>query len=572
MRLFFGFVTVLLLGMGLVSLSALEVAERELQQANPVDFVNFRGQFTRIVTPAEFRQTGIGLARMATDLNTRYNVRNQYSIIRAHDPREERGFDADIFILEPGSSLVTVSGVRGLLAGYIEGQYGYNTRDSQTLALFATYYNALYRGRMDYMRTHYKNVVVRHLVPARIGLSLNYRDWPGRTQMLLPLSALMAGDRPALDADQLATQEVIDSLRERPDMGIEERKDLLEIRQEDADRRQEELDERREQLDERRDQLEEATQEIRDREEELEQKREELSTETDPERREQLEEEIAKDERGLEELREELRQEEGLLQEQEAKIEEAQEQLDQRREDIAREEEQLRRDEAQVRGEDRPPETAREELQQNREELQQEREELQQQREELEARAEELRRIEEELRRGEPDRNIFDGALYYLKVIEPLNDGHFKSEMVLINPVTRQVVLTSPFKDICGSSYKPFSEGVVVIGFDRRHTSEHFLALLHPKTLEIIARGKDAIYWKSFVEVRQDSIYSIIQDDGYYLGRFNSKLEPEARSQVKIDRDTFITFFGQYIYVNSPDRTIFVLDVSDLSLIDTIRP
>jgi hypothetical protein len=144
--------------------------------------------------------------------------------------------------------------------------------------------------------------------------------------------------------------------------------------------------------------------------------------------------------------------------------------------------------------------------------------------------------------------------------------------MVLINLFSRKVVLTSPFKDICGSSYRPLSEGVVVIGYDRTHTAGHFLALLDGKTLQVNAKGSTLIYWKSFVEVKQDSVYAVIQDNGYYLGKFNTKLAPEARSKEKIDRDSFITFFGQYIYVNSPDKTILVFDVNDLSLIDVIKP
>jgi len=563
MRCFFGLLTVLLLGLCFSSLSAQNVAEQELQQARPVDFVNYQGQFTTIVMPEEFRQIGIGLARMTTTLNTRYTSRNQYSIIRAHDARETKGFDADIFMLEGASDLVDIRGVRALIAGYVEGQYGYSARDSQTIALFVTYYNALYRGRMDYMRTYYKPVVTNHLVPDRIGLALNYRDWPGRTQMLIPLGALMAGEKPALDADQLATQDVIDSLRERPDMGIQEREELLEIRKDDVDKKQEELETKKEQLEETKKALEETTQEVKAKEDAIDQKKEELQKETDPVKQEELKQEIAKDEKGLEELKKELEQSEEQVKKEEAKIEEAKDQLEQKKEEIKKEEEQIKKDEATLKGET-PKEEKKEETKKE-ETKQEETKKEETKKEELQ---EALAKQKEEL-----ERSVTDGGLYYLKVIEPLNDGHYRSEMVLINPELRQVVLNSPFKDVCGSSYYAFSEGVVVIGYDKTHTGGHFLVLLHTKTLAPITKGKDLIYWKSFIEVRQDSVYAIIQDGtGYYLGRFNAKLEPEARSAVKIDRDSFITIVGQSIYMNSPNKTILVFNAQNLALTDEIKP
>jgi len=175
---------------GAVPLFAIDVAEQELLQSKPVDFINYRGQYTRIVSPEEFRQTGLGMARSAGANSTRFTSGNRYTILRAIDPQEEKGFDADIFILEPASDIVDIRGVRAILAGYLEGQYGYTARNANTLSLFATYYNALYRGRMDYFRNQYKKVVINQLVPARAGIALDYRSWPGRTQIVVPLGAL----------------------------------------------------------------------------------------------------------------------------------------------------------------------------------------------------------------------------------------------------------------------------------------------------------------------------------------------------------------------------------------------
>jgi len=575
MRFFYGLPLAMLRGgligilgvlfIGIASLSALDVAEQELQQGRPVDFLNYRGQYTRIVPPEEFRQTGIGLARLATAPNTRFTSRNQYTIIRAIDAADTKGFDADIFMLEAASDIVDIRGIRALLSGYLEGQYGYNARNAYTLATFATYYNALYRGRMDYFRGQYKRAVINYLTPARTGIALDYRAWPGRTQIVVPLSDILGSGKSDLDIDQFTGEDVTSTLQQRPDMGIDERKDILDIKEEALEKKQEEVDKGKEQLEADKQKLEESAQEVKAKEDALEQKKDDLKNETDPGKQAEIKEEIAKDEKGLEELKSELRQNEDAIKQQETKIDQAQEILDQKKEELVKEAEQIKKDESTLL-EQKLPENVKEELQQQKSDLEQ-------QKSELDAKAEELRKIEEELKKGEMDRNILDGGLYYLKVIEPLNDGHYKSEMVLINPSTRKVVLTSPYKSICGSRYDVFSGGVVVIGYDGTHTGGHYLVLLDTKTLEVTARGKVLIYWKSFIEVKQDSAYAVIQDGGgYYLGRFNAKLEQEARSKERIDRDSFITFFGQYIYVNSPDKTIYVFNVADLTLVDTIRP
>jgi hypothetical protein len=354
-------------------------------------------------------------------------------------------------------------------------------------------------------------------------------------------------------------------------MGVEERKDLLEIKKDDLDKKQGELEAKKEELKDDKKKLEETTQTVTAKQEELEKKQENLKNEKDPVKQEQIREEIKKDEKGLEQLKEELKKDESTVKEKETVITKAEETLEKKKDEINRETEQIKKDETKVL-ENKLPQPVKEELKKKEDDLGKKTEELEKQKTELDAKAEELKKMEEELKKGELDRNIYDGGLYYLKVIEPLDDGHYKNEMVLINPISRKVVLNSPYKNICGHRYDIFSGGAVVIGYDGKHSSGHFLVLLDPKTLELTAKGKDLVYWKSFIEVKQDSIYTIIQDNGYYLGKFDSKLAPMARSKEKIDKDSFISFFGDYVYVNSPDRTIFVFNAADLKLIDTIKP
>ena len=71
---------------------------------------------------------------------------------------------------------------------------------------------------------------------------------------------------------------------------------------------------------------------------------------------------------------------------------------------------------------------------------------------------------------------------------------------------------------------------------------------------------------------KKESLMIIKDMDNFYLGKFNSKLERVARSNEKIESSTFITFYKDYIYINSVKKEIIVLDKNNLNLVDTVKP
>lgn len=552
------------IGLCALSLGALTVAEQEIRRGAPVEFVNYRGRYTRILTAGQLRGAGLELSRLATLSNRKYVARRQYSIIRAVDVSLTNRFDADIFMLEPASDIVDINGVRHVLGGYLSGQYGYSEREGRVLATFATYYNAIYRGQADYVRSAYKPVVSRYLRPAHIGIDRNYRNWPGRTQMLIPLVTATNGGRPRLDIDGFTGKDVVSTLTNRPDKGIPERKDLLEIKKDDLGKRQRELDNKKKRLEDDRKKLDRSRTELKKQEEGLETKKESLRTETDPVKAEAKKDEIKKIEQEIEKKKDQITEDEASLKKDETAVDKKQEDLEKKKEQLKEDEANLKKDELKL-AEDKIPQIIKDDIKQKQDEVEKTKQEL-------EEKADELKKREDELKKGELDRNVYDGGLYYLKVIGPLDDGHYKNDMVLINPISRKIALVSSFKNICGNRYDIFAGGAVVIGYEGNHSSGHFLVLLDPKKLDVTARGKVNVYWRSFVEVKEDSVYAVVQDNGFFLGKFDGKLEQIARSKERIDKDSFVSFFGDYIYVNSQDKKILVFQASDLSLVDTIQP
>ena len=83
-----------------------------------------------------------------------------------------------------------IDNLRRIIAAYLESAYGYSRQDSQTLAVFVTVYNAVYRGKLDVFKQKYKTVVTKNLTANKAGLALNYAEWPGKTQIVIPLSTV----------------------------------------------------------------------------------------------------------------------------------------------------------------------------------------------------------------------------------------------------------------------------------------------------------------------------------------------------------------------------------------------
>ncbi|MBN1834557.1 MAG: hypothetical protein JW820_01840, partial [Spirochaetales bacterium] len=268
---------------------AQEVAEEELRSVRAeVEFINYEGPYDRIDTADEIKGLGYFVAGALKQDGRRGAFLGKYSVIRAVDPRESGKFDADIFSIDADAKVDHIDNVRRILAGYLEGAFRYAAEDARTLARFATVYNAVHRGDLEYFRGRYKAVVLGYLSPSDAGLSTRYYEWAGATRMLIPLTSEAAEGRlSSLDTSELSEEGVVEEMRRQPDMGLEDRKDMVELKEREVD--------------EKRERLEEQEGELAEEKRELARKESELAEARSAEERRRLEEEVAQQE---EEVRE----------------------------------------------------------------------------------------------------------------------------------------------------------------------------------------------------------------------------------------------------------------------------
>ena len=80
-----------------------------------------------------------------------------------------------------------IDNLRIIISGYLQSAYGYPEADARVIAEFATYYNAVYRGDIDMVNERYKTAVSDFMEPPTIGIDRHYSNWPGHTQLIIPV-------------------------------------------------------------------------------------------------------------------------------------------------------------------------------------------------------------------------------------------------------------------------------------------------------------------------------------------------------------------------------------------------
>ncbi len=543
--------------------SGLEVDIDEIK-TKPVKFINYEGKYERPDSLKDVGRIGEKLAA-ATKENEPVRFHMKYSIIHAVSKDEPEKFSADIFSIDKDAKVGHIDMIRRIMTSYLMKRYNYSKRDAGAISLFLTYYNAVYRGNIDYYTPKYKTVVMKYVNANNVGISTKYNEWAGATKMLFPLTEkAQKGKLDAIAPDIISDKKVRKEVG-RDEKNIPARKDMADIKERVLEKDKKALEDKKEVLKKEEAKIEQEKkpvvkkrEEIIKREEELKKEREEIKKIAEPEKRKEKEAEVGKKEKELIKEKEEAKKKQDELTRKEAEAQKEQKKISGQEIKIAERSKELEEEKKEIAKDEIKRDIARE---------------PEKAQAKLEEKAKELDKREDAIRSGELDKNIYANKLYYLKIKEYLDGGHYNNDMYMIDAATMKVMFKSPVEYICGSRYDIFSGGVVVITHRGSHTMGHRLTVLDRNTLTATANGEDNIFWRSFIEIRDGFIYVIVNDKGkYYLGRFDGNLKLVVKSKEEISEDTFISFFEDKIYINRSDKTIIALNKNDLSLIGEIKP
>ena len=140
-----------------------------------------------------------------------------------------------------------------MISGYLEKAYGYSESDASVLSEFVTYYNAVFRNDFEYIRGRYAEAVLKHLSPEKTGLSTRYQDWPGKSQILIPITEEATGKASlsSLDSGELTHEKVIEDLKKEVTKGIEPRKEITELKEKALEEEQKKIEKEKEVISEK---------------------------------------------------------------------------------------------------------------------------------------------------------------------------------------------------------------------------------------------------------------------------------------------------------------------------------
>lgn len=568
-----------------ISAFSLFVDEGEITpKDNNIEFINYKGRYRYTESLFEIKNIGIKLADGVKDDNTIFNYHMKYSIVHAIDKDSSSDlFDAAIFYIDKDAKVDHIRNVRAIISAYLERKFGYSPKDANTLANFITIYNAVNRANLDYFKERYKPIVLNNLTLESCGLSPNYFDWAGNTQIVIPLTdEAKKGNLSSLDTTELTDKKVIDELKKQEDKGIEDRKDMTNLKDKEVIQKMDEIDKDSKKLEKQKDVIEKDDKKIEEKKGEITKKEDEIAKKenelkklvedtknpTDKEKKEidKKQTEIDKDKDDLKKEQEKLKDMQSKLDEKKKEVKKLEEDITKKKEDIAKKEKEVKEDKKDIKKDqldkkiESDPKKAKEELTKKSDELKK--------------KEDALDKREQNLRDEKLDKTIFAEKLYYLKIKEYMDGGHYNNEMYIIDPATTKIISQSELKTICGHKYDIYKDGVVVIAHVGSHKSIHNLILLDRENLTLKSKGKEDIFWRSFVEIRGEDIYAIVKEDEktYYLAKFNNKLEVTKKSKESVDPNTFISFYDNYIYINGTDKSILILDKNDLTLKNKIAP
>ena len=233
-RIGFAFFLVLAGWAGTALASGQTVAEDILKgsQIQGIEFRNYVGPHKVIETRAAIQGIGADLGRqMKVTGTTEADYGGKYHVLRVHDPASDK-LSADIIVLEAGAGVDHIRNLNWIVSSYLQQVFGYSVTDADLLADFVTRYNAFYRGKMDYVAATFIPAVASSVSADKVGLALSYSDWPGKTQMLLPLrDSLSKGLGGSVNTEEISNKDITAQMAQEPGSGLDERKKLANVKE-----------------------------------------------------------------------------------------------------------------------------------------------------------------------------------------------------------------------------------------------------------------------------------------------------------------------------------------------------
>ncbi|MCR4734888.1 MAG: hypothetical protein K5829_07795 [Treponema sp.] len=496
-------------------LFALEVDEPELKSAGNevIEFISYNGPHKVIDSLEAIKAIGSTMGKKIVPNQASENGNKQkYYVVHAVDETESGKLDADIIFIGKNATVDHIKNVRRIISAYLSAAYGYSEKDADTLAIFITVYNAVYRGNLANFESKYKKIVTKNLTAENCGMALNYQDWPGKTEIVIPLYDINNGGLSTVDTSVISDSTVVDSMQEDEDKNVEPRKDLVDIKEREA---------------------EDASEKAKDAEKKADEKQtvaDEKKKEADEAQKEADEAQKKADENPNDkEAQKTADEKEKVAEEKKEEADEAQKEADKEKEEAQKQSETAEKKEAEA-------EEERKEIAKDQQEVQ----ETQQAQAQMEAE-------------------------YGIVLTD---EAQLLSRLVKFDTETGSIIKRSPVTEIRNRTvFKTGNEYIAIAGRNTENGTIK-LVLISDDSMEITSESNETLSETSVLVQDGSDYYCIIDDNGKWVtAKFNEKLELQNKSPVSVMPSTPITITESGVVVTTKSGQLMLLSKTDLSAI-----
>ena len=521
---------------------ALEVDKTELQttKSTTIEFISYTGPHKIIDSVEAIKGIGNSLGKEiapSRDTSKTANLGNKYTVIHAIDENETGKFDADIIFINKDANVDHITNLRRIISAYLVSAYDYSEADADTLAVFITVYNAVYRGDLDSFKNKYKDVVVKNLSSNNCGLSVNYKDWPGASEIVIPLYDVKNGGLSTIETSVISDKKVVESMKEDDDKNIESRKEMVDIKEREAEESQEKANaaqkkavEEQKKLKEEKQKTEEAKAEAK----EAEKKSEQAKAEAEEAKKEA---EANPEDEELQKVAEE-KQEEAEAAEQEA--EEKQEALEEQQEAEAAQEEKTAEAKEEAKTEQERADKKQTEAQTERKDIAKDQQIVQ-------------------------NNEIKEASTPSSYGIVLTDEANILSKLVKFNSETGEVIKSSPVTVIRNRTIYKTPDAYIAIAGENEGNGTIKLVLIDIETMEIFAESEETVSDTSVLVNDGNEYYCVINyDDDWVVGKYDETLALKLKSKVNVKQSTPITVTESGIVVTDKNGNLKLLSKETL--------
>lgn len=515
------------------SIFSLEVDKNELNTTGNeiIEFINYTGPHKVIDSAQAIKEIGSDLGKdISLSVSSTNGSNEKYYVVHSVTSESKDQLDADIIYIGSTATVDHVDNLRRIISGYLQSAYDYSEKDANTLAVFITIYNAVYRGKLDTFKSKYTEDVVKNLSSENCGLSTNYKDWPGKSEIVIPLFDVKNGGLSTVDTSVIADSKVVDSMQEDEDRNIDSRKDMVDLKEREADESSEKAQEAQKEAVQEQKVLNETKKEA----EEAKKEAEEAKKEAEEAKK------VAKENPNDKKAQETAKEAEKKAEEATAKAEEKQQQV---------EEQQKKTDDAKEAAKE-----AQEIADKKQNEAQTERKEIAQDQQEIQ---------QEKI--AEAKANTEYGIII-------VDEENLLSRLVKFNSDNGEIIRKSPVAVIRNRTiFEVGSEGseqFISVAGDNAGNGTIKLVLMDQDNMEITRESNETLSEDSVLVKDGDDYYCVIDDNGkWVVAKYNAELSLRYKSSIAVKSSTPITITKSGVVVTDSTGQLMLLSKTDLSAI-----